>query len=504
MFELFDVLKLAAVLVVVVLLLLFIALFGVIKGALKFVLWTEPRLLGASGALGPSKVHRLPGSRFAFIRMVVDGGVEKLFRDMSSDGNGQVYPPLVCVGGDFTAQPYLFVFDADAVRDVLTQHDRFFAKQPATYDVLAPLLGRGLVLSAGDLWRRQRKLLTPLFHFVKLRAYTQIENEEAARLVDVLAAKGGENVEPIPLFASCMQRIVMRAVFSDHRFDLEEMATLWDQVNDAFRPWILAVSFLPLPLARLVPGGVSRAFRCIDRARDLIGAAVDAARASEDGACDDIVGQMAQLSIDRELIVDECVTFLFAGRDTVSHTMGFVLYFLAQNAGVQEELLREVESVCGSDAVDDAAINELKLHGCVVRETLRLRPALPNLNRVVSAPEGVTLAGVHIPQDTIVSVGALGIQRAREHWGDDSCEFRPARWLEESQRTRHPFSWLPFNAGTRSCIGKSLAVNATTVMLAHIVRRFKIVGDVQHVTTAFTGTFGPVGLDRIRFIERSP
>ena len=489
----------------VVLLVVLLPLVNVIRGVLKFIFVTERGVLSESGALGPRKVRRLPGSRFTFVLSLLDGGTDRLFRLMSLDGKGQVFPPLVCIGGDFTGDALLYVFDADAVRQVLTQHDKFFVKQPAAYDVLAPLLGRGLVVSSGELWRRQRKLLTPLFHFARLRAYTTLENDEAARLCGLLAASAGADVAPVPLFAACMQRIVMRAVFGQ-RFDLDHMAALWNAVTDehSFRLWMAVVAFVPLWIAHLMPGSIANTFRCLDQVRAIIGDAVDRARAAGEAAdnCDDLVGQMAHLDIDRELIVDECVTFLFAGRDTVSHTMGFVCYFLAQHPDVQEELHSEAESVfAGGDSISDDGIELLKLHAAVVRETLRLRPALPSLIRVVSAEEGVTLCGTHLPKDTIVTVGALGVQRASEHWGADSLEFRPSRWFEESQRSRHAFAWLPFNAATRSCIGKHLATNATAVMLAHVMRRFRIVGDVSNVSAAFTGTFGPVGL-KVRFEAR--
>lgn len=494
-----------AIFVAVALLLLLLPLVNIIRGVLRFILVTERTVLSEKGALSPSKVKRLPGSRFTFIIALLDGGTDRMFRMMSLDGKGQVYPPMICIGGDFQGDAFLYVFDADAVREILTQHDKFFAKMPAAYDVLAPLLGKGLVISSGELWRRQRKLLTPLFHFARLRAYTTLENEEAARLCDALAALNGADVSPVPLFAACMQRIVMRAVFGQ-RFDLDHMSKLWDQVNDehAFRIWMALVAFVPLWIARLIPGGVARTFRCLEEVRSIIGGAVDRARAAGEAAddCDDLVGQMAHLDIDRELIIDECVTFLFAGRDTVSHTMGFVSYFLAQHPDVQDELRSEAEGVFnGGDAISDDGIEALKLHAAVVRESLRLRPALPALNRIVSAEEGATLCGVHIPKGTIVTVGAMGVQRASEHWGADSLEFRPSRWFDEGQRNRHAFAWLPFNAATRSCIGKHLATNATAVMLAHIMRRFRIVGDVSNVTAAFTGTFGPVGL-KLRFEAR--
>jgi cytochrome P450 len=295
-----------------------------------------------------------------------------------------------------------------------------------------------------------------------------------------------------------MQRIVMRAVFGE-RFDIEQMSQLWGEVNDCFKVFIAAVSFLPPFLWPLVPGRVRRTFACLKQVRAIIGDAVDRARAEkEDGDCDDMVGQMALLDIDRELIIDECVTFMFAGRDTVSHAMGFALYFLVRHPEIQEQLLAEAESV---GEIDDDAVGALKLHSAVVREALRLRPPLPFLNRMVAAEEGADLCGQHFPKGSMISAASAGVQWSSAYWGEDSLEFRPSRWFEEAHKTRHPFAWIPFSASTRSCIGMKLAQNATSVMLAHIVRRFRIEGDVDDVVGWFDGTFGPYDL-RLRFVER--
>jgi cytochrome P450 len=78
----------------------------------------------------------------------------------------------------------------------------FMSSSQHSYGVLTPLLGNGLVLSAGDLWRRQRKLLTPMFHFQRLRAYASLENEESQRLVE--HSRGAP--APTPKLCRCSPR----------------------------------------------------------------------------------------------------------------------------------------------------------------------------------------------------------------------------------------------------------------------------------------------------------
>lgn len=397
----------------------------------------------------------------------------------------------------------------DAVRDILT-HDHVFVKHPAIYDTIEIITGQGLVRSAGELWARQRKLLTPLFHLQQLRAYVPIMNDEAKQLLRVFDATGGASIHPTQLIGNSAQAVLMRAVFAD-RLNIEEMTQVWEKATDGVSAFMGGLMFLPQPVLELVPFGPTAAFvRHVRHARKLVGDAVDAVRASGDVVSSDLLGQMSMLRdengtflIDRELIIDEAVVMLVAGRDTTSVTLSWTLYFLATRPALQDELFAEFQAVIGTAGadIDDAQSRALKLHNATMREVLRMRPPLLTFDRLV-VEDGVSLLGQPIPKGTAVLASAVGVG-LNEDLYERPLEFDPHRWLDESMlEKRHPFSWVPFSAAARSCIGQKMAVMEYVIMLANVISSFRITGDVSNVIPAYRMTLEPKHL-MVSFIARN-
>merc|ERR1719378_875043 len=196
-------------------------------------------------------------------------------------------------------------------------------------------------------------------------------------------------------------------------------------------------------------------------------------------------------SIPEDLILAEAKTINFAARDTSSNTLAWTLCFLCQRPKIQEELKAEVDKVIGNDAdISEDQLKSLKLTTAAIRETLRLRPPAPTLDRIVMHPGGIELCGTHLPQGTAVTVFNIGVNWSSCHWGADSLEYRPARHLEDCER--HPFAFSSFSVGGRNCIGQKLAMQETVAILAHLVRRFRFeCADAASIKSGFAGTLEP-------------
>ena len=98
--------------------------------------------------------------------------------------------------------------------------------------------------------------------------------------------------------------------------------------------------------------------------------------------------------------------------------------------------------------ISEEALKQLKLTSAAIRETLRLRPPAPTLDRIVDHAHGVDVGGVHVPRGTAVVVFNIAVGWAQAHWGADALEYRPARHLEHVER--HPFSFAAFSVGGRN------------------------------------------------------
>ncbi|KAG8930485.1 hypothetical protein FRC00_001119 [Tulasnella sp. 408] len=166
---------------------------------------------------------------------------------------------------------------------------------------------------------------------------------------------------------------------------------------------------------------------------------------------------------DRELVKDELLNFLLAGRDTTASLLTFCLYILTVNPDVTRRLKAEISDAFGSDPIQSTdSLKQLTYLRAVIDETLRLFPPVPfNIRRSINP---VTLPSAEgpllMPGRTSITFVPFIFHRDREIWGDDCEEFRPERWISgEARDPKRTNAYVPFSAGPR--FFRARARNAT-------------------------------------------
>ena len=145
--------------------------------------------------------------------------------------------------------------------------------------------------------------------------------------------------------------------------------------------------------------------------------------------------------------------------------------FLLQD--IQAKVLDEILSVVGPTKVptyDDH--QELRYTERCIKETLRLFPSVPFISRYASE-DFTTKTGYDIPEGTVLHIHIFGVHRNKTLY-PDHLKFDPDRFLPENVSARHPFAYIPFNAGPRHCIGQKFALLELKVALCGILRKFKL------------------------------
>jgi cytochrome P450 len=462
---------------------------------------------------------RIPhAGTFAMMQQVKPGGVAKMLDDLRACAPagraGDDFAPVVFGGAARDGRQIIVACSADAVKEVLTDTDRFI-KSPEVYGNLGPMLGQGLATSEGDVWFQQRKRLTPMFHLTNLRSYTPLINDEGRMLVDKLAqlADGGRaQIASVPaIFAHTALNVIARAVFGE-RLDIAGVGRRWSIVTNAMGKYFMTLMAFPHFVVPYLPiDSVQKFLSSCTELDGLFSQVIDDCRADtkQDGGSFDLVAQMALLkdeasgdwAIPKQLIIDECKTFTFAAQDTTSNLLSFAMFFLGQDHKLQRELVAECADVLGTAERDAAVVDcdKLKLHRAVLTECLRLCPPVPSLSR--QALTDTTLCGLPIERGTTVVAAMIVPQMSAAHFSEPR-KFDPHRWIDGSTKERHPFSFTAFSAGSRSCIGQKLAMNEATVLLSHVIRRFEVtVDNPSEVVVAFRGTAEPLHM-KVRFTER--
>ncbi|CAI2161475.1 7536_t:CDS:2 [Funneliformis geosporum] len=159
---------------------------------------------------------------------------------------------------------------------------------------------------------------------------------------------------------------------------------------------------------------------------------------------------------------------------TTSVAVAWALHFLSQDIDVQSVLRNELlKAFPDKDFIPTFdQINSLEYLNCVVKETLRVNPAVPMTVRTSKNDDVIN--GYKIPKGTPIFIFVNTIHRLPSIWGSDASVFKPSRWLDPNLASiQTNYTYIPFLTGPRSCIGNKLALSEFKVMLAILIRSFK-------------------------------
>ena len=205
--------------------------------------------------------------------------------------------------------------------------------------------------------------------------------------------------------------------------------------------------------------------------------------------------------ISEDEIGSSIVDTLFAGVDTTSNTMQWMLYLLAKNPDVQSRVRDEVLQVLPNDCiVDSGTLQQLHLLRSTVKETLRLYPVLITTGRILK--KDVILSGYRIPANKSLMLMHYTMSR-REDIFENALEFIPERWLRKEKDSKiDAFASIPFGHGVRMCLGRRLAELELQILLAKILKKFKLSVEEDHIVEPrFRGVTIPDKPIRVKFIE---
>lgn len=410
--------------------------------------------------------------RFAFFRYL-----RNFRRDILSANPERLYRAKMA---EFRI-PFLHTFlvnEPALWKRVLTEVPQDFPKSPRMAAGLEPLLGQGVFLTNGALWARQRRIIDPAFEGGRLRdTFPAIWAAGEATVARLQALAGAEPVEVEAEMSHSTADVIFRTLFSVPIEDRTASA-----VFQAFRayqgtqPLINLAAFLPLP--RWMPRFHRRAtLRAARRIRGLIGDLVAARRLAiaEGRAPDDLATKIMTMAdpldgrpFDDAEMVDQVAVFFLAGHETSASALGWALYLLALDPGLQDRLAEEAARELTPDF---SSVSRLKLARDVFREALRLYPPVPMMVREAACPAEFRGRKVEAGAQVVISPWHLG--RHQAIWEDPDA-FCPARWQTAEGRAAARDGFIPFSAGPRVCTGAGLAMVEGPLILAMIARNLRL------------------------------
>ncbi|MGP4048456.1 cytochrome P450 [Streptomyces sp. 2A115] len=404
------------------------------------------------------------------------------------------------------------VFSAEGAQQVLATQTANFRKDNRLYEEIRLSIGNGLLTSQDADYRRQRRLIQPLFTkrqvdgyaaAVTLEADSTVERWRAAR-----DAAGDTVVDVIREMDRFALRTVARILFGA---DIEAAA---DVVHDNFpviNAYVLRRGFSPVNSPRSWPLSANRraeeATRAVYAVCDRIIAerrAAGTTAAATEG--DDLLSLLARASseedgsLDAAELRDQLLVFLIAGHETTGTSMTFALHLLSRHPEIQARAQEEVDRLPAGRTPSAADLDRLPYLTQVLKEAMRLYPAAPLIGR--RSVEAAEVGGHLIPAGADVLVPPWVIHRHPDLW-DDPERFDPERFTPEREAVRHRYAWFPFGGGPRACIGQHFAMLESVLALAVLLRAYELEAVDREISLVAGITLQATGTARVRLRARA-
>lgn len=385
-------------------------------------------------------------------------------------------------------QPVLCITDPAMVKTILIKECYSFFTNRRNFRLNGPLYD-AVSIAEDDQWRRIRSVLSPSFTSGRLKEMFDIMKQHSAVLISSMKKKADKD-EPLELkefFGPYSMDVVTSTAFS---VDIDSLNNPSDPFVtnikkmlkfDFFNPIFLTVAFFPFmgPILEKLefsffPASVT----------DFFYAALQKIKIDREGSKQKTRVDFLQLMIDSQQnndskqdkgltdheILSQAMIFLFAGYETTSSSLTFLSYNLATNPQVMKKLQEEVDATFPNKApIQYQELMQMEYLDCVINESLRLFPIASRLERVAKA--SVEINGFVIPKGMVVVVPTWPMHRDPEIWPEPE-KFKPERFSKENKETIDPYSYMPFGAGPRNCIGMRFALVVMKLAIVEILQRY--------------------------------
>ncbi|HSN05243.1 MAG TPA: cytochrome P450 [Nitrospira sp.] len=389
---------------------------------------------------------------------------------------------------------YLFSHPELAEEILVQQSDRFVkVYDPRRPMGLALVLGNGLVTSSGEVWKRHRRIIQPVFHRSRMAA-----------MADRMAQVGEQRIagwedhagQPVDIAAEMMQlalEVISQTMFTT------SVAHHIDQINHALRvslKYAFDSFHNPLRPPLWVPTARNREFRAVMQFMDGLIYGLIAERRRSGAKHDDLLDLLLQAR-DEETgaglsdleLRDEALTIFAAGHETTANALAWTWYLLATHPEAKARFHEEVDRVLQGRTPTADDLPHLPYTRAVFDEALRLYPPAPAIQR--KAATNATVGGLSLPAGALVLVGVYNLHRHPAYWRDPE-RFLPERWLD-GERPAARCAYLPFGAGPRACVGTHFATVEGPLLLALIGRRYDLRLAQEYVEPELMVTLRPKG-----------
>ncbi|EOG7129172.1 cytochrome P450 [Campylobacter jejuni] len=367
--------------------------------------------------------------------------------------------------------------DTKEVKRMMVDEVREFPKSAFLHELLSPLLGESIFTTNGEVWKKQRELLRPSFEMTRINKVFNLMSEAVADMMDRFSKYPNHAVIEVDeamtfITADVIFRTIMSSKLDEEKGKkiLNAFVTFQEQsVHTAMRRMFRFPKWLSYVLGDCKRAKVGDVIRQV--LSDIIKPRYDMADNAE---FEDILGSLL-LVVDAdtnkrfsfEEILDQVAMLFLAGHETTASSLTWTLYLLSLYPKEQEKAYEEITQVLQGGVIEISHLRQFKYLTNIFKESLRLYPPVGFFAR--EAKKDTQVRDKLIKKGSGVVIAPWLIHRHEEFWTNPHG-FNPSRFEGEYKKD----AYLPFGVGERICIGQGFAMQEAILILANILKIYKL------------------------------
>ena len=365
----------------------------------------------------------------------------------------------------------VFLNHPEYIREILVvQNDNFIKER--TVQRTKMLLGEGMITSEGAQHRTQRQVAQPAFHRQRIPEYANTMVQETARMRHTW--RHGEQRDIASDMMHLTLNVVAKTLFAtDLRDEVDELADAINRIMGLYNFLVM----LPAAewLVHVRPPGLSAFVRARKRIDAVVYRMIEAHRRqkSDSGSLLDLMlaASPDQSPASEQSLRDQVITIFLAGYETVANALSWTWYLLSQNPECERRFHDEIDRELQGRWPAFEDVPRLRYTEMVLAESMRLYPPAWAMGRY--ARNDFRLGEFFLPAKTTVLISQFITHRDARFF-PDPLRFDPERFTPEARARRTKFTYFPFGAGVRQCIGESFALMEGVLLLATLAQEWKL------------------------------
>jgi len=365
----------------------------------------------------------------------------------------------------------VFLNHPDYIREVLVvQNDNFIKERTVQRSKM--LLGQGMITAEGADHRMQRQVAQPAFHRQRIPEYAGTVVREAVRMRDSWKAGEQRNIA-IDMMHLTLNIVAQTLFATDLRDEVHELADAINRIMGLYNFLVM----LPAAewLVHVRPPGLAAFVRARKRIDAVVYRMIEVHR-REHSDRGSLLDMMLAASPDRSesserSLRDQVITIFLAGYETVANALSWTWYLLSQNPDCEQRMHAEIDRQLQGRTAGYEDLPRLRYVEMVLAEAMRLYPPAWAMGRY--ARNDFQLGDYFLPANTTVLISQF-ITHRDPRFFPDPLRFDPERFTAETKMRRTKFTYFPFGAGFRQCIGESFAWMEGVLVLATLAQRWKL------------------------------